>query len=230
MTTSDAGRLFRERQAAALAAEAEKMKRLKRKKAAMTAPVHDEVVDPETYGRRIVKRSLEHDTLRTLFLKKRIDEETHAAGEKFHELWVKAQLSPCRSMDYSRQRVDGGRVFGDISVAQQQAHKELALIAKAIGYDKYLIICAVVGGGHSLRSLAGRWHAVDKSSLSVEAYRSKLTVHILDALGALVAFMNAGEKKRDSKLQFFCREYDPLLSVDDRGFVINQELSRGATC
>ena len=147
----------------------------------------DEVDDPYEQGEKIVvMRSLRDDPLRTLFVKKIIDEAQFSGGDAWRSDFETAERGPC-AIDPTKEAVDGGKMPDPITESQQRAHKRLNEANRKLGQ----IGCALVGDillkrwpmktVAEMRGLSGsRW----------EDYFSKRFQEALDTLALVYGFAN----------------------------------------
>lgn len=88
--------------------------------------------------------------IETLFARKVLGPAQKLTADRIRALW-EAAGGKTASLDYSQDRIDGGR--GDPIVARLQAAQELDRVRKLVGIRHYEVLRAVCGEGRALQEL-----------------------------------------------------------------------------
>jgi hypothetical protein len=102
-----------------------------------------------------VLRSLRSDPLARLHNRKQIDEAQYRAGRAFQRD-CEAAARGVRSLDLSRERVDGGAPGEPITDLQVRARKRLMEMERVLGRTMHRVTQAVLVDGMSMESIAQR--------------------------------------------------------------------------
>lgn len=89
----------------------------------------------------------------TLAARKLIDEAQAEAAIHFRRHWETTGGVGARAIDYSRDKVDGGRIADPIDVAQMRAAKKLAEAKEELGTRNYELVRSVCGEGRAMTEI-----------------------------------------------------------------------------
>lgn len=141
-----------------------KAKGLKKSKAPAHAELQSVVIDNPFFQRGYTESpsnptkiraavNIRESGIEYLYARKFIDEAQKRAADKFRGLWEAMGGSGAGAIDYSREKVDGGRTPDPISAAQVNAGRELALVKQHLGDYGYRLIGYIAGEGYTPKEL-----------------------------------------------------------------------------
>lgn len=93
-----------------------------------------------------------------------VDRPQQMAGEEFRRLYEAAVIGGAQGFDYSRPKVDGGRLGEPLSAQAMIAAAKLAKLAPELGPRGYMLLCLVVGEGRPLAELAKHLKGIVKGT------------------------------------------------------------------
>lgn len=143
-----------------------------------------EVDDPQasTAGQKIrVQRQLRGDPLARLHDRRQIDEAQYRAGRAFQRDCEAATRS-VRSLDLTRERVDGGAPGEPLTQAQVRARKRLTELEHVLGRTMHRVAQAVLVDGLSIETIAVQ--LFDRAGEASAKYYGRLFRDALDLLAA----------------------------------------------
>jgi hypothetical protein len=112
----------------------------------------DDPFEPGT--RRVVLKNVRVNPVDAMYYAGRIDDAQMAAGNLFRSYWEEAEIGGSRAIDYSRQRVDGGRMAEPLTERAAMARSQLLAAYELLGKRPYALLTAVVGEGVSCARIA----------------------------------------------------------------------------
>lgn len=105
-----------------------------------------EIDDPlEPGAKAYAFKSIRDDPLNRMFIHGHIDKAQLEAGEKWREAFEVAEIGGAKAIDWTKERVDGGRLSEPFTERQRRAFRTLARAADALGRDGDALVRDVLG-------------------------------------------------------------------------------------
>jgi hypothetical protein len=155
-----------------------------------------DVDDPQAtrQGQKVrVMRQLRSDPLARLHSHKQIDEAQYSAGRAYQRD-VETAERLVRSLDLTRERVDGGAPSEPLTDAQVRARKRLIELERVLGRTMHRVTCAVLVEGLSMETVAQRLFNRD-GELSAKYY-GRLFRDALDVLATEYGLTGKGKGQK----------------------------------
>jgi len=114
---------------------------------------------PDLEGESTVPRKIKaavnvrESAVGTLAARKLIDESQAEAAVRFRRHWETTGGAGAQAMDYSRDKVDGGKIADPIDIGQMKAARYLAEAERTLGVRNYELVRSVCGEGKSMTEL-----------------------------------------------------------------------------
>jgi len=114
---------------------------------------------PELDGERTIPRKIEaavnvrESAIGTLAARKLIDQGQAEAATRFRKHWEATGGAGAQAIDYSRDKVDGGRIVDPIDIGQMQAARRLAEAESVLGERNYELVRRVCGEGAAMTEM-----------------------------------------------------------------------------
>jgi hypothetical protein len=120
------------------------------------APIN--VADPYEAGATItVMRSLRDDPLGAMHAAGQLDECQYLAGRYWQKAYELAEIGGARAIDYSQDRVDGGKIpEPTISDTQARAFRDLSSARKSLGDYGSSVVYDILARGMTVKECATR--------------------------------------------------------------------------
>lgn len=119
-----------------------------------------DVDDPYEPGAKLrVIRNLREHPIATLHHNGRISESQRIAAELFRSKYELSVLGAAKAIDYTKERVDGGKLSEPLSERSQEAFQWLNNVARypSIGKVGFSILVAICGEGKGIAETAKTW-------------------------------------------------------------------------
>lgn len=97
--------------------------------------------------------NIRESAVSTLAARKLIDEAQAEAAVRFRRHWESTGGAGAKAIDYSQDKVDGGRIADPIDIAQMQAARRLAEAERVLGERNYQLVRRVCGEGRAMTEL-----------------------------------------------------------------------------
>lgn len=162
-----------------------------------TAPV--QVADPYSPSQQaVVVKNIRVNPLDWMYHRGRIDDAQFAAGNRFRSYYEQGEIGASGAIDYSRTKVDGGKLQEPLTEAVYAARRALGMARGATGEAGYALLVAVVGEGvnvgHIARLRPSLCHGLRGER--AEGYVSGRLREALDALVAQWGLIAVGQARR----------------------------------
>jgi len=160
------------------------------------------VDDPyEIAAKVVVLKNVSTTPLDGMYHQGRLDAVQYEAGNKFQRIFEREMIGGARAIDYSMERVDGGRLADPLSDSLLQAHRDLMVAANAAGIVGYQILRAVIGEGISIRRLIKERPSLcmGLEGRRAEGYVGGRLVEALDAIVDAWGMTARGKRKASTK-------------------------------
>lgn len=114
---------------------------------------------PELDGERTIPRKISaavnvrESAIGTLAARKLIDQGQAEAATRFRKHWEATGGAGAQAIDYSRDKVDGGRIVDPIDIGQMQAARRLAEAERVLGERNYELVRRVCGEGAAMTEI-----------------------------------------------------------------------------
>lgn len=89
----------------------------------------------------------------TLAARKLIDEAQAEAAVRFRRNWEATGGAGAQAIDYSKDKVDGGKIADPIDISQMRAARKLAEAERTLGERNYELVRSVCGEGKAMTEL-----------------------------------------------------------------------------
>ena len=144
-----------------------------------------EVDDPyELGGKIIVMRSTRDDPLADLHARHMIDEAQYQAGREFQKHF-EAVESGARAIDFTKEAVDGGRLYEGITDARMKSSDMLTIAYEKLGLNGQIIVHEVLVHNLTRKQMA---ESRGLSGKAWEEYYGKRFRECLDTLALVYGF------------------------------------------
>lgn len=153
------------------------------------------VEDPENRGKQIeVLANVKASTLAYMRARDRIDEAQLKAGEWFRGVYERAEIGGVGAIDYSRTRVDGGRITEPLNEALMEAAGALDAVHRlpGIGEVGFSILRLVVGEGVTIERMAASFPC--PAHLTGNRAEGWITGRLIECLDILVEHLGLKAK------------------------------------
>ena len=150
-------------------------------------PVPVQVADPYSPSQQTVAvKNIRVNPLDWMYHRGRIDDAQFAAGNRFRSYYEQGEIGASGAIDYSRTKVDGGKLQEPLTEAVYAARRSLAMARQATGSVGYALLVAVVGEGINVGQI-GRLRPSLCHGLRGERAEGYVSGRLREALDALVA-------------------------------------------
>lgn len=152
---------------------------------ALVAAVVD---DPYDRTKLAVIKNTGGDPIEDMVARGLLDEAQWVAALRVRLYHERAGAVGAQAIDYGREHVDGGQVWVDVPLGQDEAAKEMAKVRSVLGALDYKIVVAIAGEGRRINEVAGAL------AYGTETDRRYVGKRFRDALDSLVVFWCLGSR------------------------------------
>lgn len=142
----------------------------------------------------------------------RLTEAQKAAGDRFLEIWDRAEIGGARAIDYGRVKVDVSFEYRGLDPAVMGATDKLAGICGALGRRAYMLLVHVIGMRMSIFDLARRADGTVDQALG-----RHLSASVKDALDDLIDHFGVakGAPRRSPPFERKIKPHVGKIPLDD---------------
>lgn len=164
---------------------------------AVLAPA--DVDDPYEAGAKLrVIRNLREHPIATLHHNGTISESQRIAAELFRSKYELSVLGAAKAIDYTKERVDGGRLAEPLSERAQEAFQWLNSVARYPGIGKlgFTVLVAICGEGKGIAETAKAWNGSHAAGSRGQGYVRGRLIEALEGLIEHCGMTAIGRAKR----------------------------------
>ena len=130
-------------------------------------------------------------SIAAMYAREQISYEQFAAAERFRMIYEKSGQGGVRALDWTKERVDGGRVTDGLPASRIDALTELKALEKVLGRFSYKLCVHIVGERKGIKETASEILGSNPPKGEVEKY-GWLLRQSLDVLAVEWGFKQAG--------------------------------------
>lgn len=145
--------------------------------------VADPHFDPATSAKKqadmvTAQVNIRESSIAQMRARDQIDEAQTVAADRFRAVFERAGLAGVKAMDTTRERVDGGRMHGNLSDTRLDAARELSVLARELGKIGYPVCVLICGERLAIREMARRMLGRPAKKRELDYYGRLLRDHL----------------------------------------------------
>lgn len=125
-----------------------------------------------------VQVNIRESSITQMRARDQIDEAQKVAADRFRAVFERAGLAGVKAMDTTRERVDGGRMQGNLSDTRLDAARELSVLARELGKIGYPVCVLICGERLAIREMARRMLGRPAKKRELDYYGRLLRDHL----------------------------------------------------